>query len=138
MSKSPLALIARKQLSKRVRQLVYGYDDYTCVYCGAKENLSLDHVIPLMECMNRWWIAVINNPINLVTACQSCNSARVLRPARMMVQGRFVTCPTLLEVYVKRTEVALDSLYTRHLQTRPEQVRKWVKTVDRKVSKGRA
>ena len=48
-----------------------------CVYCGSRENLTTDHVIPL----GRWQEVtirrrVLDNPSNLVTACYSCNQEK--------------------------------------------------------------
>jgi hypothetical protein len=40
-----------------------------CVFCGAKEDLSTDHLIP----KNRGWD---DSADNLVNACKSCNSSR--------------------------------------------------------------
>ena len=48
------------------RDNVLKRDDYTCVYCSSKENLTLDHIIPKSKGgLNTWE--------NLVTACRECN-----------------------------------------------------------------
>lgn len=41
-------------------------DDYACVYCSTKENLSIDHVIPCSR-------GGKNNFENCVTSCIKCN-----------------------------------------------------------------
>jgi 5-methylcytosine-specific restriction endonuclease McrA len=44
-------------------------DNHTCQYCGIKENLTLDHLIPKSKGGKTTWT-------NLVTACKSCNSRK--------------------------------------------------------------
>ncbi len=51
------------------RYNVFKRDTNQCVYCGSKERLTLDHVVPrAMGGRDSW--------DNLVTACQSCNSRK--------------------------------------------------------------
>jgi 5-methylcytosine-specific restriction endonuclease McrA len=45
---------------------VYKRDDYKCVYCGSKNQLTLDHVIPKSRGGANSWN-------NLVTCCMECN-----------------------------------------------------------------
>jgi hypothetical protein len=69
------AQINQRSREKQVHQYVkhrkdvYKRDKYTCVYCGAIKDLSLDHVLPLSK-------GGSNDPMNLVTACVSCNSRK--------------------------------------------------------------
>lgn len=51
------------------RQNVFRRDNYACLYCGDKENLTLDHVIPRSRGGQSTWK-------NLVTACKTCNSKK--------------------------------------------------------------
>ncbi len=51
------------------RQNIFRRDNFTCVYCGVKENLTLDHVMPRSRGGKSSWT-------NLVTACQGCNSKK--------------------------------------------------------------
>ncbi len=48
---------------------IYKRDGYACVYCGNKDNLTLDHVIPRSRGGRDQWD-------NLVTACQRCNTEK--------------------------------------------------------------
>lgn len=48
------------------RQNVFRRDDHKCVYCGDKENLTLDHVVPRSKGGSNTWD-------NLLTCCGSCN-----------------------------------------------------------------
>jgi len=45
---------------------IYRRDNFKCLYCGSKENLTLDHVIPRSK-------GGTNNWNNLATCCNRCN-----------------------------------------------------------------
>jgi DNA-binding transcriptional ArsR family regulator len=65
----------RKALSKKTRFEVFKRDRFTCQYCGAKAPdavLHCDHVKPVAA-------GGENDILNLVTACQSCNSGKGAR-----------------------------------------------------------
>ncbi len=53
----------RVKLTKRE---IFRRDRYTCQYCGRKNNLTIDHVIPRHRGGGHSWV-------NLVTACAPCN-----------------------------------------------------------------
>lgn len=77
----------RKAVPKKVRFEVFKRDMFTCQYCGAKSPdvlLELDHVNPVANGGN-------NDPMNLLTACQSCNSGkgkRLLNDQTMLEKQR--------------------------------------------------
>jgi len=48
------------------RNLIYKRDDHECQYCGAKHNLTIDHVIPRSKGGKDTWE-------NLVVCCTPCN-----------------------------------------------------------------
>lgn len=48
------------------RQNIFKRDDHKCVYCGSKENLTIDHVTPKSKGGRNTWE-------NMVTSCGSCN-----------------------------------------------------------------
>ena len=48
---------------------VFKRDSFTCQYCGAEDDLSLDHVVPRSK-------GGLTNWKNLVTACKQCNSLK--------------------------------------------------------------
>jgi 5-methylcytosine-specific restriction endonuclease McrA len=48
---------------------VYKRDGHACVYCGSRDSLTLDHVIPRSRGGRDSWD-------NLVTACQRCNTEK--------------------------------------------------------------
>lgn len=51
------------------RQNIFKRDAHQCLYCGDKNNLTLDHVLPRSRGGKTSWT-------NLVTACQTCNSKK--------------------------------------------------------------
>lgn len=55
--------------NRPTRNLVMKRDDYKCSYCGAKENLTIDHIIPSSRGGDNSWG-------NLTTSCMSCNSKK--------------------------------------------------------------
>lgn len=60
---------------------IYELYNYTCIYCGVIENLSLDHIVPLdgggPHCED-----------NLVVACRSCNSSKHTKPLEDWLQAQ--------------------------------------------------
>lgn len=59
-------------VSKRLRFEILRRDNYTCRYCGAKAPdvpLRVDHVLPET-------LGGTDDPSNLVTACEPCNSGK--------------------------------------------------------------
>ena len=51
------------------RQNIFKRDEYTCQYCGAHKDLTLDHVVPRSKKGKSSWS-------NLVTACKRCNARK--------------------------------------------------------------
>lgn len=60
-----LRAVARRRHGAEVRER----DGHRCVYCGAVEDLTLDHVVPLSR-------GGANDVSNLTTACRPCNSSK--------------------------------------------------------------
>jgi hypothetical protein len=59
-------------ISKRLRFEILRRDNHTCRYCGAKApnvELTVDHVKPVA-------LGGLDEPANLVTACQDCNAGK--------------------------------------------------------------
>jgi len=74
------------ELDSEIHRIVFELDNCECVYCGNKEQLSIDHVIPASK-------GGSGNIKNLVTACMKCNQkkhARTPKEAGMELKyGRF-------------------------------------------------
>jgi 5-methylcytosine-specific restriction endonuclease McrA len=51
---------------KITRRAVFARDDWTCQYCGARANLTVDHVIPRSKGGDSTWE-------NIVASCAPCN-----------------------------------------------------------------
>jgi 5-methylcytosine-specific restriction endonuclease McrA len=51
---------------KITRRAVFARDDWTCQYCGARSNLTVDHVIPRSKGGSSSWE-------NIVASCAPCN-----------------------------------------------------------------
>ena len=66
-------------LSEVNEQPIYELYDYTCVYCGSKEDLTLDHVVSLAS-------GGPHSEGNLVVACRRCNSSKQDKPLEDWLQ----------------------------------------------------
>lgn len=63
------------------REDVYKRDGHKCVYCGRKDLLTLDHLVPISKGGDRF------AEDNLVTACLYCNNAKGdMMPLEWLVQ----------------------------------------------------
>ena len=51
---------------KITRRAVFARDDWTCQYCGARSNLTVDHVVPRSKGGESNWT-------NIVASCAPCN-----------------------------------------------------------------
>jgi len=64
------AHLMRDPIAPDVRWQIYARDKFTCRYCDVSGvPLALDHVIPVFR-------GGTNDPDNLITSCQSCNSRK--------------------------------------------------------------
>src|SRR6266567_3313875 len=59
-------------ISKELRQQILERDNYTCQHCSAKDNLTIDHIIPVLH-------GGETETDNLQVLCQSCNSRKGTR-----------------------------------------------------------
>lgn len=55
--------------SRVSRHKIYKRDNHECVYCGTKQDLSIDHVIPRSRGGDNSWG-------NLVSCCKKCNTKK--------------------------------------------------------------
>lgn len=64
---------SRRRLSndrwQELRLQTFERDGHACVYCGSTEDLTCDHVVPLVR-------GGTNDNDNLATACRPCNSSK--------------------------------------------------------------
>ncbi len=68
-------------------------DEFTCQYCGAKGDMTFDHVVPRVRGGRTVWE-------NVVAACGPCNLKKGSRPLRQtgMHLRRTPRCPTAAEL----------------------------------------
>ncbi len=65
-----LSYVNFRPVKSRVsRHKIYKRDNHECVYCGTKQDLSIDHVIPRSRGGDNSWG-------NLVSCCKKCNSKK--------------------------------------------------------------
>lgn len=60
---------AKKKIKPGVRFRVYERDGFRCVYCGARKNLTIDHVKAESD-------GGAHEAGNFVTCCKTCNSKK--------------------------------------------------------------
>ena len=49
--------------------------NYECAYCGSKENLNMEHLIPQRKCAAEY-PEITDLQENLIVNCQNCNMSR--------------------------------------------------------------
>ncbi|GAB4851446.1 hypothetical protein Ancab_030848 [Ancistrocladus abbreviatus] len=65
-----LQVVKKKRIRNTLsRKNIFYRDDYTCQYCSSRNNLTIDHVLPIARGGKWSWE-------NLVTACAKCNSKK--------------------------------------------------------------
>ena len=97
---------------KITRRAVFARDDWTCQYCGARSNLTVDHVIPRSKGGASSWD-------NIVASCAPCNLRKgnaLPRQAGMRLQRQpktpsphvfiHVASPTIPAVWLRYLAVA--------------------------------
>ncbi len=57
------------QLPKCIRDYVRDRDNWTCQYCGSKDRIGVDHIVPMIR-------GGTHEFDNLVACCKSCNSRK--------------------------------------------------------------
>ena len=77
-------LCFRSSDAKRMfREGIKARDGHKCVYCGSKENLTVDHVRPKSK-------GGTDTADNLVTACRPCNQAKGSMHVDVFLQNQLV------------------------------------------------
>jgi 5-methylcytosine-specific restriction endonuclease McrA len=66
------APVPRRSRRRLTRRAVFARDDFTCQYCGARHDLTVDHVIPRSKGGSSEWE-------NIVACCSSCNRRKADR-----------------------------------------------------------
>lgn len=66
------------------RYNIYRRDEYSCVYCDSKEDLTIDHVKPKSKGGKNSWD-------NLVTCCGTCNVTKGDKPLETFLEEQGLT-----------------------------------------------
>ena len=64
-----LEATSSSEANRKWKQSIKEHWNYECAYCGNKENLTLDHIIPRSR-------GGSNNISNVVCACKDCNESK--------------------------------------------------------------
>ena len=81
---------------KITRRAVFARDNWTCQYCGARSNLTVDHVIPRSKGGGSSWD-------NIVASCAPCNRRKgdaLLRQVGMRLAKQPRTPPATVFIHV--------------------------------------
>lgn len=97
-------------ISKRLRFEIFRRDNHTCRYCGDKApnvKLTVDHVMPESLGGN-------DDPTNLVTACEDCNSGKTsIAPDSPLVEDIDQAAATWNAALAKAQEEAAEQFDQR-------------------------
>ncbi len=88
---------------KPTRLRILKRDGYTCVYCGNKKNITLDHVLPRSRGGNNDWL-------NLVACCSSCNKFKDDRTPEEAGMA-FIKNPYEPEIFFEFSNLSKDSIW---------------------------
>jgi hypothetical protein len=72
------------RLQKSLRETVFARDGAFCIECKSKDNLTLDHIVPLA-------LGGANAPENLQVLCQKCHTRKNHTDARTTKANFFAT-----------------------------------------------
>ena len=94
---------------KITRRAVFARDDWTCQYCGARSNLTVDHVIPRSKGGDSSWD-------NIVASCAPCNRRKgnaLPRQAGMRLQRQPRTPSP--QVFIQVASPTIPSAWQQYL-----------------------
>lgn len=92
------------------RQNIFKRDDNECAYCGAKNDLTLDHVIPKSKGGKSNWT-------NLVAACKRCNSRKGhMSPEEAEMKLRVIPHKPTFISFIKNTFKASKEDWMEYLE----------------------
>jgi 5-methylcytosine-specific restriction endonuclease McrA len=97
---------------KITRRAVFARDDWTCQYCGARNQLTVDHVIPRSKGGGSTWD-------NIVAACAPCNRRKgdALPRAAGMVLARSPRTPNP-DVFIQVASPTIPATWRQYMASR--------------------
>ena len=91
------------------RHRIMRRDGYSCVYCGSKKDLTIDHVIPKSKGGDNTWK-------NLVTCCSPCNlkkGDKLLHESGLVMKNP----PSEPSIFYDSSSEKLKKIYEEFLQS---------------------
>ncbi len=94
---------------KITRRAVFARDEWTCQYCGARSNLTVDHVIPRSKGGSSNWD-------NIVASCAPCNRRKGnLLPRQAGMQLRRAPRTPSPHVFIHVASPTIPAAWTQYL-----------------------
>ena len=94
---------------KITRRAVFARDDWTCQYCGARSNLTVDHVIPRSKGGPSSWE-------NIVASCAPCNRRKGDRtPAQAGMQPSQAPRTPHAEIFIRVSSPTIPPAWRAYL-----------------------
>lgn len=109
----------RKRLTAAAKEKIFIRDKYECQYCGSKEDLEIDHIVPLSKGGN-------NEDYNLITACHKCNKLKNDKSLKEFINSG--CCKNL-----DRVSKILDTLEEQEQEQEQEQVKEKEKDKEKEI-----
>jgi 5-methylcytosine-specific restriction endonuclease McrA len=94
---------------KLTRRAVFARDSWTCQYCGARSNLTVDHVIPRSKGGPSTWD-------NIVASCAPCNRRKGDRlPPQADMTLRRTPRPPSPQVFIQVASPSIPAAWRQYL-----------------------
>jgi len=94
---------------KITRRAVFARDDWTCQYCGARANLTVDHVIPRSKGGTSAWE-------NIVASCAPCNRRKGDRlPRQAGMHPRQAPRTPRAEIFIHVSSPTIPAVWRHYL-----------------------
>ena len=94
---------------KITRRAVFARDDWTCQYCGARSNLTVDHVIPRSKGGLSSWE-------NIVASCAPCNRRKGDRtPAQANMHPNQAPRTPHAEIFIRVSSPTIPTAWRAYL-----------------------
>ncbi len=94
---------------KITRRAVFARDDWTCQYCGARSNLTVDHVVPRSKGGASSWE-------NIVASCAPCNRRKgSALPRQAGMQLLKQPCTPNPHVFIQVASPTIPTAWLRYL-----------------------
>jgi 5-methylcytosine-specific restriction endonuclease McrA len=96
---------------KITRRAVFARDDWRCQYCGARSNLTVDHVMPRSK-------GGLSNWENIVASCAPCNRRKGDRtPAQAGMHPAQAPRQPRPEIFIRVSSPTIPPAWRAYLQT---------------------